>query len=368
MYFEIRIEDINAALGYTIGVVEKRSTLPILGFFLLRAGEDTLEIISTDLEIEIQARTHAAVQTPGACVIPGRKLFDICRSLPKETVLKIRADKDKASLIAGRSRFSLLTFAEQDYPRLNVTGTDNEMEIEVETLRHLIDKTAFAMAQQDVRYYLNGMLFARTPEKMIGVTTDGHRLSKVEIATELAVGAEAEVIVPGKAVQELKRILASLPRDGRIRMAFSEGLLGLSIDDIVFHTKLIDAKYPDYERVIPQNLTKRALIDKEQLRNALMRMNTISYDKYKGVEFIFEDGTLRLVSKNTEQEIAEEDFDITYEGANTSIAFNSSYVVDVLNAVTAEAIELSFVDGDTSAIWRGEGCLEETYVIMPMRL
>ena len=368
MYIEISVERLLTALGYAIGVIEKRSTLPILGYFLVRATDERLEIVSTDLEIEIETFANATIDDEGACVIPGRKLFDICRSLPKESQLKIRTEDGKAGITAGRSRFSLLTFTEQDYPRLGLTGIRDEMELDVETLRLLIDKTSFSVAQQDVRYYLNGLFVACANDKIIGVTTDGHRLSKAEVTVEGTNGNETEVIIPGKAVQELKRILSGSDRETRVSLAFREGLVSLTIGNIVFHTKLIDAKYPDYERVIPQNLTRRAIVDKELLRSALVRMSAISYDKYRGVEFIFDEGTLRLVSKNSEQEIAEEDFDVAYDGDKMSVAFNSSYVVDVLSAITSETIEVNFTDGNTSSIWRGEDSEAETYVIMPMRL
>ncbi|MFP4602783.1 MAG: DNA polymerase III subunit beta [Halochromatium sp.] len=358
------------ALSVVGGVVERRQTLPILGNLLLTAEDGWLRLKGTDLEIEISSAAVAEIEEAGAITLPARKLIDICRSLPEDARIQIKVQGERASVSSGRSRFMLSTLPAADFPAMEVPPARIGLQMERETLHRLLEKTSFAMAQQDVRYYLNGVLLELSTERAVAVATDGHRLAKVvAVLTGEGEGLGSEptqVIVPAKTVLELKRLLGSAQE--QIRVELSERTLKVELGKTLVISKLVEGQYPDYNRVIPADLERHASIDRDRLKGALQRTAILSNEKYKGVRVTFESGRLGLQTQNPEKEEAEDEIEIAYEGESVSVGFNVAYVLDVLAAVDAETVEVRFRSAESSAVWQGLGAEDEVFVIMPMRL
>ncbi|MCF7982869.1 MAG: DNA polymerase III subunit beta [Thiohalocapsa sp.] len=369
MKIEIPRADLLPALNVVAGVVERRQTLPILGNLLIQAQDSGIALRATDMEVEIGTRARAEVHEPGEITVPSRKLMDICRSLPEGAVVTVRVEGERAVVSSGRSRFTLSTLPARDFPSMELGEAKLSLQIPSAAVKRLLDKTAFAMAQQDVRYYLNGVLLELREGMLRAVATDGHRLAKVSSIVE-GVSPPGEdpmqMIIPAKTVLELKRLLAA--DDASIELELSERTVRVSFGENVLASKLIDGRYPDYERVIPKELPQAAKIDKETLRGALQRAAILSNEKYKGVRVSFDPGTLGLQSNNPEKEHAEDEIEIEYDGPPCVVGFNVSYVLDVLQVVQEASVEVRFRDGDSSAVWAGEGADNEEFVIMPMRL
>ncbi|NEX17266.1 MAG: DNA polymerase III subunit beta [Halochromatium sp.] len=361
------------ALSIVGGVVERRQTLPILGNLLLKAEDGLLRLKGTDLEIEISSSAVCEVEEAGVATLPARKLIDICRSLPEDTPVQIRVQSERATLVSGRSRFTLSTLPAADFPAMEVPQAEVSLNVEREMLQRMLDKTAFAMAQQDVRYYLNGVLLELSTDRAVAVATDGHRLAKVVAAVGdqegQGIGLKVEprqVIVPAKTVLELKRLLAGAPE--WVRIELSERTLRVDLGKTQVVSKLVEGQYPDYNRVIPADLQRLAIIDRERLKAALQRTAILSNEKYKGVRVTFDDGRLLLQTQNPEKEQAEDEIEIEYSGESVAVGFNVAYVLDVLAAVDASSVEVRFSDAERSAVWQGVGAEDEIFVIMPMRL
>jgi DNA polymerase-3 subunit beta len=369
MNIEIPRSELLPALAVVSGVVERRQTLPILGNLLLSASEAELRIRATDLELEISTRVGADVEGAGEVTVPARKFVDICRALPEGARIKLRTEGERAILASGRSRFTLSTLPGADFPTLELGEAGLLLDLPSAVLKRLLEKTAFAMAQQDVRYYLNGVMLEFGSGPMIAVATDGHRLAK--LTATVGSGGETleesrQIILPAKSVLELRRLL---PAEGDpIQVEVSERTLRVSFGDTVVVSKLVDGRYPDYERVIPKELPRKATVDKETLRAALQRAAILSNEKYKGVRVTFAPGTLGLQAHNPEKEQAEDEIEMDYQGDTVAIGFNVAYIVDVLQAVDREQVDVQFRDAESSAIWSGADTEDETFVIMPMRL
>ncbi len=360
-------EHLLPALLRGTGVVERRQTLPILGNFLLSAGEGgAVELVGTDLELEIRTRFSATVKGPGTVTLPARKITDICRALPDGADIRIKVEGDKAIVSSGRGRYTLSTLPADGFPLMQPEVDGICLELEQNQLRKLLEKTAFAMAQHDVRYYLNGLLFEVRPGGLTAVATDGHRLAKVEIDCESDVSEATQVILPGKTVSELKRLLVGT--DDMTRIRISERTIQLQMGETQVTSKLIDGRYPEYDRVIPRNPDRLAVADRYALRQALTRTAILSNEKYKGVRVTFDTGLLRLQAHNPEQDEAEEELELEYGGEATTIGFNVSYVMDILNVLEKDEVEIAFSDGNSSALWSNKGVNNEVYVVMPMRL
>jgi DNA polymerase-3 subunit beta len=362
-----------AVLSVVVGVVERRHTLPILGNFLLVAENDELQVRGTDLEIEISSTVPASVMEEGAITLPARKLVDIVRSLPEGEQVDVKSTGERASVACGKSRFVLGTLGAADFPSMDIPDGRLAFSLKRETLRRLLDKTSFAMAHQDVRYYLNGVLLELADGRIVAVATDGHRLAKaagevlnVDEGTDARAGEITQVIVPAKTVLELKRLLTGAPE--QIQIEISDRTLRLDFGNTIVASKLVEGQYPDYNRVIPTGLERRASLDKELLRAALQRTAILSNEKYKGVRVTFEDGRLLLQSQNPEKEEAEDEIGIEYQGDKVSVGFNVGYVLDVISAVDVASVDVDFRDAESSAVWQGKGSDDEVFVIMPMRL
>lgn len=361
-------EELLPALSWVCGAIEKRQPLPILGNILLRAERDRLELVGTDLEIEIRSWCEAKVERDGSMAIPARKILDIIRNLPEGSEIAVKGEDEKLRVTSGRGRYVLGTLPAEDFPELQ-GGELEEIEISVKEseLKRLLEKTSFAMAQQDVRFYLNGLLLQVKNGVITGVATDGHRLARYDLKIDGGrKEEEASVIVPYKTIGELRRICSVADR--AVRILLGARVARFELENVVITSKLVDGKYPDFERVIPVELSKVAIVEKEGLKRSLVRAAVLSNEKFRGVRIAFEGGMLRLQAHNPEQEEAIEELELEFEGEATSIGFNVAYLSDVLSAVTVDRVEVHFEDGDSSSIWRGVGEERECFVVMPMRI
>lgn len=368
MRIQITNENLSPLLQKVLGVVEKRSTMPILGHVSVVTDGHAINVTATDLEIEIEVSGDARNASEIDVVLPARKLADISRALPPNAILDVRVQDKRALITAARSRFTLLTLAGAVFPRMEVPEPTARLRLSTEDMRFLLDKTAFAMAHGDVRYYLNGALLVLQSDQLLAVATDGHRLALTRRAMSTGILDPLQIILPSKTVHEIRRLLAPLDATQLVSLDISDRTFQLSADDLVVRSKIIDGRYPDYDRAIPSEASDIATVPREALREALLRTLVLSTEKYKGVRFSFNRNSLTLQGQNPELEVAEEELEFQYVGQEHVIGFNGAYVLDVLNVITDELIEIAVVDNETSTIWRGQGATEETFVIMPMRL
>jgi len=369
MKFAISREELLKPLQHVSGVVEKRQLMPVLNNLLVEVAGGKLFLTGTDLELSLVACLPVGqTAEAGEVTIPARKLVDICKSLGAETEIRVERDGERVNIRAGRSRFSLATLPVTDFPSLERAGESSlQVKVKTEDLKAVIDATAFAMAQQDVRYYLNGMLFEVRGNTFKTVATDGHRLSVAETACESTIDQVLQVIVPRKSVGELARLLAD-SRVEDVTVEIGGTHIKAVIGDITFTSKLVDGKFPEYERVIPRECPRVVIADRELLRQALVRVAILSNEKYRGVRLQVSEGSLRLQANNPEQEEAEEEVLVDYEGTELEIGFNVSYLVDALNAINGPVVEFQLGDAGGSAILVDPENRQTIYVVMPMRL
>lgn len=368
MKFSINREDILSGIQLVAGVVERRQTLPVLSNALLILEGEDLSVTGTDLEVEIQGRVKTdSVEQEGAVTVPARKLLDIVKSLEEDALVGFQLDGDRMLVSSGRSRFTLSTLPASDFPNVEEGEQSHGFEVGQSKLKSLIDRTAFSMAQQDVRFYLNGMLFELSPEQLRLVATDGHRLAMTTETLSGAAGETHQAIVPRKGVLELARLLADSDTPARVQMGTNH--VRVETSDYRFTSKLVDGKFPDYERVLPKGLTKYMVADREAVRQSFNRAAILSNEKYRGVRVQIEEGVLKITANNPEQEQAEEELNVQYAGDPVEIGFNVSYVLDVLNTIKAGTVKFSLNDGNSSSLVEAEdGDDQSVYVIMPMRL
>ncbi|HWM41463.1 MAG TPA: DNA polymerase III subunit beta [Burkholderiales bacterium] len=360
-------DELLGPLSAVSGIIERRHTLPILSNVLIERAQDTLAFLATDIEIQIAARSGIGAPAEARAVTVGaRKLLDILRALP-EGVEVVLQQQDKRLLVkAGKSRFTLQTLAAEDFPRLaKPAGESARFEMEQKALRRLLSLVQYAMAQQDIRYYLNGLLMVVEEGSLKLVATDGHRLAYAA----LKLGAQLprqEVIVPRKTVLELGKLLADSDQPVKIEIAATQAAFSFGTIDLV--SKLIDGKFPDYTRVIPTGHKNRLQIEREPLRQALLRAAILSNEKFRGVRWVLGDGSLKIVSSNAEQEEAHEELEVKYAGDTLDIGFNVNYLLDVLNNVSGDGIECAFGDSASSALITYGAEKDFKYVVMPMRI
>lgn len=366
MKFEIDREELLKPLQAVIGVVERRQTLPVLANVLVVAEGGVIALTATDLEVELAARVEAKVLEPGRATLPARKLMDIVRNLPTAVRIQVTVDQDRAQIIAARSRFTLSTLPANDFPVVDAISDGQSLTLPQVQLRTLIDKTHFSMALQDVRYYLNGLLLELEKGIVRAVATDGHRLALSEAEVANAIEGQRQVIVPRKGIQELLRLLSD--NDDPVQLELGANHIRVSLADTRFTSKLIDGRFPDYQRVIPAAADKVMEVDRENLRQALVRVSILSNEKYRGVRFNISQHELKIQSNNPEQEEAEEELAAQFDGQPIEIGFNASYLVEAISAVDEEVVEMVFVDANSSCLIRGKGNQTCKYVVMPMRL
>ena len=364
MKFIVERESLLAALQATIGVVERRQTMPILANVLLATRDGRLAVTATDLEVELVAHATITIGTEGAVTIPGRKLLDICRSLPDKSSITVSIEGDRAQIRAGKSRFTLSTLPAAEFPVIDELNEQQTLEVPQADLKRLLDKTHFSMAQQDVRYYLNGMLLESDPKMLRTVATDGHRLALCEMELGLK-GKNQQIIVPRKGVLELQRLLGG---EGTVSVTVGTNHIRAQIGDIRFTSKLIDGRFPEYGRVIPNKPPRVVLADRDVLRAALHRTAILSNEKYRGIRLTLRSGSMTIQAHNPEQEEAVEEIEVTYEGEEIEVGFNVNYLLDALAAVDGSEVELGLTDGNSSCLVHAPGSTSARYVVMPMRL
>lgn len=369
MYFAIAREAILKPLQLVSGVVERRQTLPVLSNVLLSLdSKGELAITGTDLEVELIGRVQVGGTTkPGEVTVPARKLVDICKSLADDATLEFTLDDGKMIIKSGRSRFTLATLPASEFPNTEEEPGTIELTVPQQALKALLDGTSFAMAQQDVRYYLNGMLFELAADYLRVVATDGHRLAMQTLKMQNNVDTPAQLILPRKGVIELGRLLTGEEAD--IAIVFGRNHVRAKTGDTTFTSKLVDGKFPDYNRVLPRGGDKLVTGDRLELKQAFSRTSILSNEKYRGVRVLLSDAEMRIVANNPDQEEAEESVSVDYQGESLEIGFNVSYLVDVLTVLSSERVRMTLIDSNSSALLEAaDGDGEALYVVMPMRL
>ena len=367
MHFTIQREALLKPLQLVAGVVERRQTLPVLSNVLLVVEGQQLSLTGTDLEVELVGRvTLEDSAEPGEITVPARKLMDICKSLPNDVMIDIRVDEQKLVVKAGRSRFTLSTLPANDFPTVEEGPGSLTFNLVQSKLRRLIDRTSFAMAQQDVRYYLNGMLIEVQTGVLRAVATDGHRLAMCAMEAAIENTEKHQVIVPRKGILELARLLTE--QDGEVAIVLGANHIRATTGEFTFTSKLVDGKFPDYERVLPRGGDKLVIGDRQALREAFSRTAILSNEKYRGIRLQLASGLLKIQANNPEQEEAEEEVMVDYNGGSLEIGFNVSYLLDVLGVMTTEQVRLILSDANSSALVQEAGNDDSSYVVMPMRL
>ncbi len=352
-------------LQAVIGVVERRQTMPILSNVLLVAKNGSLSVTATDLEVELVAQTEVDVEGEGEITVSGRKLLDICRALPDGATINLSLAGEKLTVRSGPSRFSLATLPAAEFPSVDDIKADQAIEIPQDVLTRLIEKTHFAMAQQDVRYYLNGMLLETGGKHLRAVATDGHRLSLCQAEVDGSGLSNQQIIVPRKGVIELQRLLSG---EGAVTIELGSNHVRVQLAGIRFTSKLIDGRFPEYERVIPKDSDNELSADKSVLRGGLQRTAILSNEKYRGIRLTIRDNAVVLQAHNPDQEEAEEELEVSYSGEEIEIGFNVNYLLDAIGAVDGETVSFSVVDSNSSCLIKDPANEDCTFVVMPMRL
>ena len=365
--FSISRNTFLGVLQSVANVVERRHTLPILANIRMEVKDDTLTLVASDTEIELQASTSMIpTGIEALTTIPARKLLDICRSLPEDADLTFDIDETKVLLSSGRSRFTLSTLPADDFPLMEAGAVNQTLQVTQKQLHQLIANTSFAMAHQDVRYYLNGMLLEAEGSHLRAIATDGHRLSLAE--TELSQPATelTQAIVPRKAVLELGRLVND--SEDTIELILTPNQIVLTVDRVRFTSKLVDGRFPAYGRVIPQDNDKMMVADCATLKGALTRAAILSNEKARGIRLSLTANTLTIHAQNPEHEEAEDAIEVDYDNESLEIGFNVNYIIDVLNVVPTESLTLELSSPSSSGVVHVNGDLKATHVIMPMKL
>jgi DNA polymerase-3 subunit beta len=360
MRFSLQREVFLKPLAQVVNVVERRQTLPVLANLLVQVKGGQLSLTGTDLEVEMVARQAVDDAQDGETTIPARKLFEIVRALPDGSKITVSQTGDKVTIQAGRSRFTLASLPANDFPSVDEVEATERVKVPEAALKELIERTAFAMAQQDVRYYLNGLLFDLRDQTLRCVATDGHRLALCEAPLESGANAKRQIIVPRKGVTELQRLLEGGDRELELEVGRSH--IRVKRDDVTFTSKLIDGRFPDYEAVIPIGA------DREVLRAALQRAAILSNEKYRGVRVEVSPGQLKISAHNPEQEEAQEEVEADTKVDALAIGFNVNYLLDALSALRDEHVVLQLRDANSSALVREAGSEKCRHVVMPLRL
>jgi DNA polymerase-3 subunit beta len=360
-------DELLGPLSAVSGIIERRHTLPILSNVLIERGAGALSFLATDIEIQITAR--GTVEPSGearAVTVGARKLVDILRALPDGAEVTLQQQDKRMLVKAGKSRFALQMLPAEDFPRLaKPSGEAARFTLPQKAFRKLLSLVQYAMAQQDIRYYLNGLLMVVEDKTLRLVATDGHRLAYAQMTLEAKLPRQ-EVIVPRKTVLELAKLLAD--SDAELKVEISATQAAFSFGSVELVSKLVDGKFPDYTRVIPTGHKNQLAISRDVLRQALSRAAILSNEKFRGVRWVLTDGSLKIVSSNTEQEEAEETIEVGYKGDALDIGFNVNYLLDVLNNVAGTDVECRFGDSASSALLSFPSEADFKYVVMPMRI
>jgi len=372
MRFILARDDLLKPVQIVNGIVERRQALPILANTLLVLKDGVLSLTTTDMEVELTAQTTIEDGADGEITVPARKFIDICRSLPSGSNVEFSVEADRGLVRCGRSRFTLATLPAADYPIGDPIADVRRLRVPQGELKRLIELTQFAMAQQDVRYYLNGMLLELFHDRLRAVATDGHRLATAEISLSEVVDLDEEtsvqIIVPRKGILELGRLLEA--GEEPVDLTFNSGALRATVANVLFTTKLVDGRFPDYQRVIPAHCgsEKHVAADRETVRQSLARTSILSNEKYRAIKLDLRPNVLHIVASNPEQEEAEDEVEVEFEGEPLAIGFNVSYLIEALANVPTERVSIYLTDAGSSCLIEPEGRDDCQYVVMPMRL
>ena len=347
-------------------VVERRQTLPILSNILVSVNDNVLSLTGTDLEVEIINTCNIENNEDGNTTLPAKKLFDICKALPEGANIEILIDEERAVLKSGRSRFTLSTLSASEFPSIDALISPFEFTVSQKVLKKLIDQTQFCMAQQDVRYYLNGLMLELSNNQIIAVATDGHRLAFCQAEVTLSPSETRQVIIPRKAINEIFRLLEDT--NDEVKISLSENHIRIELGTVTFTSKLIDGKFPDYQQVIPQKCDNEVKSSRNNLHQAFNRTSVLSNEKYRGMRLQLNQNELKATVHNPEQDEAEEVIEVSYSGDEFEIGFNVAYLLDALSAIKSEEVVMQLTDSNHSCLLFGSDDINSKYVVMPMRL
>jgi len=366
MKFSIQREKLLQPITQVVGVVERRQTLPVLANFLISTRNGKLSITGTDMEVELITVVDAQVESEGETTVPARKLVDIVRMLPDGVNITAVSEGDKMTVSSGKGRYTLATLPATEFPATDQVETLEVLNIQEDKLKNVLDKTAFAMANQDVRYYLNGLLFDFHDNDLSTVATDGHRLAICDLNADLSVVEERQLIVPRKGVLELSRMLSD-SKDS-VELALGKNHIRLVKDSTVFTSKLIDGRFPEYRAVIPKGTDRHIRIDRDAFIRALQRASILSNEKYKGVRLEASDGFVKIIAHNPQHEEAIEELEAGLNFDQLAIGFNVTYLLDALTAIDAETVLMELKDANSSCLISAESGGSDRHVVMPLKL
>lgn len=354
------------ALLKVIGVIERRQTLPVLSnvCFSLKAG--VLKLTGTDLEVQISTLTNVESSEEISTTLPGRKFLDICRSLPDDSEITFNFHADKVILQSGKSRFTLRTLPAEEFPLFDELQYINEISIDPLVILKAFNKTTFCMAQQDIRYYLNGLMLEISDGEIQAVASDGHRLALFEDKLEQLGINMSQVIIPRKGAQELLKLFDT--SEDKIVIKVAKNHINFSVGSVELNAKLIDGRFPDFKNVVSEDNKHSFTIDKQGFKSALSRVSILSNEKYRGIRLDLKNNVMSINANNPEQDEAEEEVSTDYQGDELSMGFNSSYLMEALGAIESEIIRVSFTDTNSSCLLEDLNDKSSRFVIMPMRL
>ncbi len=367
LLMKINKEEFLKPLQSVVGIVERRHTLPILSNVLIQIGNQSIAFIATDLEIQITAMLeNKQDNNDSAITVSAKKLQDIVRALPESSEISFSSKDSRLQLRAGKSQFNLQTLPAEDFPRLALSDElVSEISISQSMLKQLFNQVQYAMAQQDIRYYLNGLLLVLEPGFVKVIATDGHRLSLASMGME-TVNHAAEAILPRKTVTELIKLLGD--SDEEVKISLGKNLVTFTFGNINLVSKVIEGKFPDYNKVIPSHYNNHVVLDRLTLLHAMQRASILSNEKFRGVRMVLTQNSMRVICNNTEQEEAEEELEIEYVNEPLDIGFNVTYLLDVLNNINTKEVDCSFGDANSSCLITVPGDDRFKYVVMPMRI
>jgi DNA polymerase-3 subunit beta len=366
MKFSIQQEVLLQPISQVVGVVERRQTLPVLANFLVSARGNRLSITGTDMEVELIASVVADIQTEGEITVPARKLVDIVRKLPEGVNITAALDGDKLLLSSGRGRYTLATLPATEFPATDQVETLETLKIQEVELKKLIEKTSFSMANQDVRYYLNGLLFEFHDGSLTTVATDGHRLAVCDLEKDIGVAQDRQMIVPRKGVLELSRMLSD--NEDLVELALGKNHIRLVKGNMIFTSKLIDGRFPDYLAVIPKGTDRHIKIQRENFIVALQRASILSNEKYKGVRLEASADSVKIVAHNPQLEEAIEELEAELNFDHIAIGFNVTYLLDALNAIEGDSVVMALKDANSSCLISSTAGGRDKHVVMPLKL
>ncbi len=367
MHIKIEREKLLPTLNLVCSVVEKRQTLPILANLYLIYENGTLNIVGTDIEVEISQIIGGIEGDNGSFTVSARKLLDICRMLPGNAVINFKMDNDKVVISSGRSRYTLKVLEANDFPRIEAGNWEERFKIHQNSLKTLLDNTSFAMAVQDVRYYLNGILFEIKSRRLRAIATDGHRLAQSDVEIELDIDDVRQLIVPRKAIAEISRFLDG-DGDAELTVEISKNHLKLSKDNTVLITKLIDGKFPEFKGVLETELGIVIQLNRSEFIEMLTRVAVLTTDRFKGVRINLDKNQMMVTANNPEQEEAVEEMVMDYNGDKVETGYNVSYLIDAARVVNGENIEVHLQGNDGICIVRQPNEQNSTWLVMPMRI